>query len=45
MDFVKNLEVAHIVEGGERGPCYLFHYDALRTNIDMWLTLYILTLL
>ena len=47
MDFVKNLEVTHIVGGGGRGggSCYLFHCDALYMKIDMWLTPYILTLL
>ena len=41
MDFVKNLEVTHIVGGGEGG----MWFDTLRTKIDMWLTPYILTLL
>ena len=45
MDFVKNLEVTHIVGGRGRGGTLLFHYEALRTKIDMWLTPYILTLL
>ena len=37
MDFGKNLEVTRI-EGEETESCYLFHYDALRTKLDMWLT-------
>ena len=40
MDFVKNLEVTHIVGGGGT-EVMLFHYDALRTKIDMWLTPYL----
>ena len=32
MDFVKNLEVTHIVGGGGRESCYLFHYDKLYEN-------------
>ena len=31
--------MTHIVGGG--GSCYLRHYDALRTKIDMWLTTYL----
>ena len=37
MDFVQNLEMTHIVRG-ERGSCYLCHYDMLHTLINMWLT-------
>ena len=33
MDFVENLEVPHVV--GWWGSCYLPHYDAMRTKIDM----------
>ena len=43
--FAKNLKVTHIVDGDRRGSYYLFHYDALQTKIDLWLTPYILTLL
>ena len=56
MNFVKNLEVAYIVGGGEWGggggggggggeQRYLFHYDGLHTKIDVRLNPYILTLL
>ena len=45
MEFVENLEMTHIVRAGGGGSCYLRHYDALRTLIDMRLTPYILSLL
>ena len=34
-NFSENLEMTDIVGGGGGGSCYVSHYEALRTKIDM----------
>ena len=44
MDFLENREMTYVVRGEWVGSCYLRHYDALRTLIDVTHRLYLNTL-
>ena len=38
INFAENLDMTKIAGGAEGGSCYLRHYDAMRTKIDVWFT-------